>query len=149
MLGFPIRTSPDHSSFANSPGLIAGYYVLHRLLMPRHPPCALHSLSHKHSTKTTKIRQRQPQSQKRAAVNATRPYKSLAARCSRPLSNSQTTSPPTQTRPGHPDDPTKETRDQPQRLMPQDSTACHDPPTPTPATFHAPTPGRTHGQRQY
>lgn len=55
MLGSPIRTPPDHSSVANSPGLIAGSYVLHRLLMPRHPPCALHSLSHKHSTKTTKI----------------------------------------------------------------------------------------------
>ena len=54
MLGSPIRTPPDHSSVANSPGLIAGSYVLHRLLMPRHPPCALHSLSHKHSTKTTK-----------------------------------------------------------------------------------------------
>ena len=53
MLGSPIRTPPDHSSFANSPGLIAGYYVLHRLLMPRHPPCALHSLSHKHSTRNT------------------------------------------------------------------------------------------------
>src|SRR5262245_24244135 len=52
-LGFPIRTSPDHSSVANSPGLIAGSYVLLRLLMPRHPPCALCSLSHKHSTKTT------------------------------------------------------------------------------------------------
>ena len=51
-LGFPIRTPPDHSSVANSPGLIAGSYVLHRLLMPRHPPCALHSLSqqrHKHT----------------------------------------------------------------------------------------------------
>jgi hypothetical protein len=38
---------------ANSPGLIAGSNVLHRLLMPRHPPCALHSLPNKHSTKTT------------------------------------------------------------------------------------------------
>ncbi len=45
--GFPIRTSPDHSSFTNSPGLIAGYNVLHRLLVPRHPPIALSSLSHK------------------------------------------------------------------------------------------------------
>lgn len=44
--GFPIRTSPDHSSFTNSPGLIAGYNVLHRLLVPRHPPIALSSLSH-------------------------------------------------------------------------------------------------------
>ena len=60
MLGFPIRTPPDHSSVANSPGLIAGSYVLHRLLMPRHPPCALHSLSHKHSTKTTTTHRSNP-----------------------------------------------------------------------------------------
>src|SRR3954469_1682808 len=44
-LGFPIRKSPDHSLVANFPGLIAGSYVLHRLLVPRHPPCALSSLS--------------------------------------------------------------------------------------------------------
>ena len=43
--GFPIRTSTDQSSFTNSPWLIAGYNVLHRLLMPRHPPTALSSLS--------------------------------------------------------------------------------------------------------
>ena len=43
--GFPIRRSPDRSSFTSSPGLIAGYNVLHRLLMPRHPPIALSSLS--------------------------------------------------------------------------------------------------------
>jgi hypothetical protein len=42
--GFPIRRSPDRSSFTSSPGLIAGYNVLHRLLMPRHPPIALSSL---------------------------------------------------------------------------------------------------------
>jgi len=52
---------------ANSPGLIAGSNVLHRLLVPRHPPIALSSLSHnkKHSTNTT--------------------------RCSRPLYSSQNT----------------------------------------------------------
>ncbi len=43
--GFPIRTSPDQRSFTNSPGLIAGSHVLHRLLVPRHPPTALSSLS--------------------------------------------------------------------------------------------------------
>ena len=43
--GFPIRRSQDHSSFTSSPGLIAGYNVLHRLLVPRHPPIALSSLS--------------------------------------------------------------------------------------------------------
>ena len=36
--GFPIRTSPDESLFASSPRLIAGYYVLLRHLLPRHPP---------------------------------------------------------------------------------------------------------------
>ena len=43
--GFPIRRSTDQSSFTSSPWLIAGYNVLHRLLMPRHPPIALSSLS--------------------------------------------------------------------------------------------------------
>src|SRR6266705_2214719 len=38
--GFPIRKSPDQSLVADSPGLIAGSYVLHRLLVPRHPPCS-------------------------------------------------------------------------------------------------------------
>ena len=42
--GFPIRTSPGHSSFDNSPELFAVCYVLLRLSAPRHPPCALHSL---------------------------------------------------------------------------------------------------------
>ena len=45
-VGFPIRKSPDQSLFADSPKLIAGYYVLHRLLLPRHPPYALNSLDH-------------------------------------------------------------------------------------------------------
>ena len=45
--GFPIRKSTDQSSFTSSPWLIAGYNVLHRLLVPRHPPIALSSLSKK------------------------------------------------------------------------------------------------------
>lgn len=40
-VGCPIRTPQDLSSFTSSPGLFAGYHVLHRLLTPRHPPCAL------------------------------------------------------------------------------------------------------------
>ena len=43
-VGFPIRKSSDQSSFDSSPRLIAAYYVLHRLLPPRHPPCALSRL---------------------------------------------------------------------------------------------------------
>ena len=45
-LGFPIRKSPRHRSLASSTGLIAGSYVLHRLLVPRHPPYALIHLTH-------------------------------------------------------------------------------------------------------
>ena len=40
-----IRESRDQRSFDNSPGLIAVFHALHRLLMPRHPPCALSSLA--------------------------------------------------------------------------------------------------------
>ena len=65
MRGFPIRTSSDHGSFANSPRLIAGYHVLLRLLVPRHPPCALKNLT-----------------------------KDILIRCSRPLCSSQTTNDP-------------------------------------------------------
>src|ERR1700722_1120496 len=45
--GFPIRKSSDHSSVDSSPRLIAASYVLLRLLVPRHPPCALISLTTK------------------------------------------------------------------------------------------------------
>ena len=38
--GPPIRTPSDHSPSAGSPRLIAGHHVLHRPLMPRHPPNA-------------------------------------------------------------------------------------------------------------
>ena len=39
--GFPIRKSPGQSLFGGSPELIAACHVLHRLLTPGHPPCAL------------------------------------------------------------------------------------------------------------
>ena len=44
-VGFPIRKFSDQSLFANSPRLIAGYDVLHRLQLPRHPPDALFCLT--------------------------------------------------------------------------------------------------------
>src|SRR5215213_3300181 len=40
-LGFPIRESADHRLFSASPRLIAAVHALLRLLVPRHPPCAL------------------------------------------------------------------------------------------------------------
>src|SRR3712207_4270677 len=39
--GFPIRESAGHRLFSASPRLIAAVHALHRLLVPRHPPCAL------------------------------------------------------------------------------------------------------------
>src|SRR6202042_2936170 len=43
--GFPIRKSSDRCLVADSPRLIAGSYVLLRLLVPRHSPCALINLA--------------------------------------------------------------------------------------------------------
>ncbi len=52
-LSFLIRKSPDRRSFASFPEHIAGYHVLHRLSMPRHPPYTLSSLTtfidHRHT----------------------------------------------------------------------------------------------------
>src|SRR5688500_20114783 len=39
--GFPIRESAGQSLFSASPRLIAAVHALLRLLVPRHPPCAL------------------------------------------------------------------------------------------------------------
>jgi hypothetical protein len=48
-MGLPYRVSPFGDprvkACSGSPGLIAAIHVLHRLLLPRHPPCALSSLS--------------------------------------------------------------------------------------------------------
>src|SRR5258707_15798353 len=39
--GFPIRRSRDQRLVSTYSGLFAAAHVLHRLLAPRHPPCAL------------------------------------------------------------------------------------------------------------
>src|SRR3954471_17929551 len=51
--GFPIRKSSDQRSVDSSPRLIAASYVLHRLLVPRHPPCALKNLATQKSHPST------------------------------------------------------------------------------------------------
>jgi hypothetical protein len=43
--GFPIRRSAGQRLFSASPRLIAAVHVLLRLLVPRHPPCALDILT--------------------------------------------------------------------------------------------------------
>ena len=53
--GFPIRTSSDHSSVDSSPRHNAASHVLHRLPVPRHPPCALTHLQHKKPIRKKKL----------------------------------------------------------------------------------------------
>ena len=44
-IGFPHSEIPGSKPACGSPGLIAACHVLHRLLLPRHPPCALSNLT--------------------------------------------------------------------------------------------------------
>ena len=44
-VGFPHSDIPGSKLVCSSPRLFAAYRVLHRLLVPRHPPCALSSLT--------------------------------------------------------------------------------------------------------
>ena len=122
MLGFPIRTSSDHSSVDSSPRLIAASYVLHRLLVPRHPPCALKNLATKMlastvqfsnnnptPTNTTTHPRRSPKqfdsrpARRKKQTTGSNPHRSLPY--ARPLRTQQRTyssSPTTQPVPTHP-----------------------------------------------
>jgi hypothetical protein len=84
--GYPIRKPPDHSLAAGSPGNIAGSSVLPRLLVPRHPPCALKNLAH-YNTTYAEEPPTPPKGEKGAP----------GTRCSRPLCSSQETD----SNPGH------------------------------------------------
>ena len=44
--GFPHSEIAGSMDICSSPTLIAAYHVFHRLLVPRHPPCALISLTY-------------------------------------------------------------------------------------------------------
>src|ERR1700753_2280770 len=84
VLGFPIRTSSDQRSVDSSPRLIAASYVLHRLSMPRHPPCALKHLQHK-----------KPKMSKNCTSKRDTHKRQPLKRCSQPLSTNQTPHPTT------------------------------------------------------
>jgi hypothetical protein len=95
---------PGSQSGYRLPRLIADSYVLLRLLMPRHPPCALKNLTTKdqgvifeRTTETNHTQQHHPT--KRAvpsrAARSRFIFLEIASykRCSRPLCSSQTTTP--------------------------------------------------------
>src|SRR3954447_1611471 len=98
--GFPIRTPWDHSPVIDSPRLIADSYVLLRLLMPRHPPCALKNLTTKDQGVISREPQKPttpttPQKECHGTAGSRFIFLEIASykRCSRPLCSSQTTTP--------------------------------------------------------
>jgi hypothetical protein len=80
--GSPIRTPSDQRSVGSSPRLIAASHVLHRLLMPRHPPYALNNLTNTQTNSTLDKKPAHSLSEKRNRAGK---------RCSRPLCSSQPT----------------------------------------------------------
>src|SRR5690349_16175645 len=54
-IGFPHSEIPGSMPTCGSPRLIAACHVLHRLLLPRHPPCALSSLTTKFTQPTSTL----------------------------------------------------------------------------------------------
>jgi hypothetical protein len=95
--GSPIRKSSDQRSVDSSPRLIAASYVLHRLLVPRHPPCALKNLATQKSHHPTPGRKR--------CGGPTRTLYYRVRRCSRPLCSSQRTTGHPPPDPADPDPP--------------------------------------------
>ena len=124
MPGPPIRKPSDHSPPAGSPRNIAGHHVLHRPLMPRHPPNA--HKNKQHNTRQNTCRR-------------------LTVRCSRPLYSSQ---------PTHPHPPTTPDNQEPQTGQatrahyPRTPTACH-PHTHKHAQGHPPPPTGSSGRVFY
>ena len=167
--GFPIRTPWDHSPVIDSPRLIADSYVLLRLLMPRHPPCALKNLTTKDQSvifeRTTKTNHNP-----KAAARSRFIFLEIASykRCSRPLCSSQTTTPnhtphtstcmigaarkPETNKPANHPPPQRE-GNQSTALLPQDPTVCqtlnHPHPLPHRSRTHPPKRGiRTRHKRK-
>jgi hypothetical protein len=137
--GFPIRTPWDHSPVIDSPRLIADSYVLLRLLMPRHPPCALKNLTTKDQKNAFRENHGNQPRTRRHPVRSRFIFLEIASykRCSRPLCSSQTTTPyhtPHTHGPRKGPDPcmigaarkpeTNKTRDKAPALLPQDPTVC-------------------------
>ena len=96
--GFPIRTSSDPRSVGSSPRLIAASNVLHRLPVPRHPPCALKHLQRYFCTKklcTNQFGKIAHQNKHHHTPDPKAGDLLLLARCSQPLSTNQTPHPTT------------------------------------------------------
>ena len=120
VLGFPIRTSSDQRSVGSSPRHIAASNVLHRLPVPRHPPCALKHLQHKNQKMSFKRNCTSNAHKTRPHPQGVRPH-ILRARCSQPLSTNQTPHPTTKVRQQHTPRPQ---RDRTAGLLSQSPIVC-------------------------
>ena len=110
--GFPIRTSSDPRSVDSSPRHIAASHVLHRLSMPRHPPCALQHLQ----TQKPTISKNQ-----NYTLSTNTPHQGrihLDARNHYPITKHHTP-PPSRATPPTPAIPARTTQ-----VLPQDPTVC-------------------------
>ena len=128
MRGYPIRTPSDHSSVDSSPRLIAASHVLHRLLVPRHPPCALKNLHTKTKKKDARVHYADLKQQTHNQQNAGQPRNKTQAVPTQPA----------------------ERRNKHQSMtspFPQDPTAHPRPPTTTHRPFQ-PTKSRTRHSTQ-
>lgn len=81
-----IRESRDHNLCAGSPKLIADFHALRRLLMPRHPPCALSNLIDgiSNSSAPAEILERFPKSKLSASAGSLQipsPFSLLLSSC--------------------------------------------------------------------
>ena len=109
--GFPIRTSSDQRSVDSSPRHNAASHVLHRLPVPRHPPCALKHLQHKTVQKFS-------EESKNCIIKPNNPHPppkrehKPSDRCSQPLSTNQTPHPTTKAGRQHVLSPVSHTRDE-------------------------------------
>jgi hypothetical protein len=103
--GYPIRTSSDHSSVDSSPRPIAASHVLHRLLMPRHPPCALDNLTNTHIKKSRHNKTLQKQKMLASTVQFS--------------TTTRTTNPPAGTPTNRSNDRTRETHPNPRTTPPR------------------------------
>ena len=118
MPGPPIRKPSDHSPPAGSPRNIAGHHVLHRPLMPRHPPNA--QKNKQQNTTTNKCCRR-----------------NLTVRCSRPLYSSQPTHPHP---PKTPNNQEPQTGQATQGALPQNPDSMPPPHAPSTQRGHPPPP---------
>ena len=131
--GFPIRTPWDHSSVDSSPRPIAASHVLHRLLVPRHPPFALDNLTkdqnttHANNNSTTTQNPTPPK-----GPSNCRDQKML----SRPLSTSQQTTNHNPTRASHTQKPRQ--FDRKEVIGPEETPRCEIVPSDTQQGAHRP-----------